>query len=155
MTGKAVFRRRLAQTLPVVAAVAALAVPGASARAASADGQDPWYGYAVSLTRAHMPDPWLGYARALTIANHAGAGQAFGTDTPAPGGGKTSPAPGYRFSADTLAPGGGPAAASGGAGSSFHWSDAGVGAGVTAGTLLALLAGTLLAVRGRARVATG
>jgi hypothetical protein len=151
MARRTTFRTRLAQTLVVVTAVATLAVPVASAGAGTGSGEhDGWYRYAVSPTRASTPNPWLDYVRSLTAD---AAGQTFVADTLAPGGGGGSEPSGYRFVVDTLAPGGGlPAAV--GAGSSFHWSDAGAGAGVAAGVLLVLLGSALLAARRRTRVAT-
>jgi hypothetical protein len=84
-------------------------------------------------------------------------GSAFITDTLG-GNGKPRAAAhvqGYRLITDTLGGNGGPsqiAAASPGA-TSFSWSAAGLGAAGTAGVVLALLGGVLIAGRRRMRVA--
>jgi hypothetical protein len=85
---------------------------------------------------------------AVVVAIAASASSAlaggFITDTLAPGGGKhVAPTQGYRFITDTLAPGGGSASVSVSQASTFSWADAGVGAGIAAGALLALLGGVL------------
>jgi hypothetical protein len=88
-----------------------------------------------------------------TSASSALAG-GFITDTLAPGGGNHgAPAQGYRFITDTLAPGGGPASAGPAITSPFSWADAGIGAGMAAGALLALLGGALLVNRRHVGVA--
>ena len=95
---------------------------------------------------------------AVVVALAASASSAlaggFITDTLAPGGGKpAAPAQGYRFTTDTLAPGGGSATVSAPAASSFSWADAGIGAGMAAGVLLALLGGLLVVNRRNVSVA--
>jgi hypothetical protein len=60
---------------------------------------------------------------------------------------------GYTFITDTLAPGGGPVALTVSAPRAFDWGDAGVGASVTAGSLLLLLGGSVLVQRRRSRLA--
>jgi hypothetical protein len=95
---------------------------------------------------------------AVVVALAASASSAlaggFITDTLAPGGGNhAAPAQGYRFVTDTLAPGGGPAGVSPTVTSPFSWADAGIGAGMAAGTLLALLGGVLVVTRRSVHVA--
>jgi hypothetical protein len=95
---------------------------------------------------------------AVVVALAASASSAlaggFITDTLAPGGGNHgAPAQGYRFITDTLAPGGGPASAGPAITSPFSWADAGIGAGMAAGALLALLGGALLVNRRHVGVA--
>ena len=95
---------------------------------------------------------------AVLVALAASASSAlaggFITDTLAPGGGNHgAPAQGYRFITDTLAPGGGPASAGPAITSPFSWADAGIGAGMAAGALLALLGGALLVNRRHVGVA--
>jgi hypothetical protein len=95
---------------------------------------------------------------AVVVALAASASSAlaggFITDTLAPGGGNHgAPAQGYRFITDTLAPGGGSASAGPTITSPFSWADAGIGAGMAAGALLALLGGALLVNRRHVGVA--
>jgi hypothetical protein len=95
---------------------------------------------------------------AVVVALAASASSAlaggFITDTLAPGGGNHgAPAQGYRFITDTLAPGGGSAGAGPAITSPFSWADAGIGAGMAAGALLALLGGALLVNRRHVGVA--
>jgi hypothetical protein len=95
---------------------------------------------------------------AVIVALAASASSAlaggFITDTLAPGGGNhAAPAQGYRFITDTLAPGGGSASASPVIRSPFSWVDAGIGAGMAAGALLALLGGVLVVNRRSVNVA--
>jgi hypothetical protein len=89
---------------------------------------------------------------AVVVALAASASSAlaggFITDTLAPGGGNHSaPAQSYRFITDTLAPGGGSASVTTASASRFSWADAGIGAGMAAGALLALLGGVLVVNR--------
>jgi hypothetical protein len=92
----------------------------------------------------------LAAVAALTLAGSA-LGDTFITDTLAPGGG--SSAQGYRFITDTLAPGGGSGQVLVRGSNSFSWSDAGVGAAVTAGTILALVGSALIVIRRQGRLA--
>jgi hypothetical protein len=78
-------------------------------------------------------------------------GYRFITDTLAPGG-KAPARQGYRFITDTLAPGGGSHAVVVQGSSNFNWSDAGVGAGVAAGAMLALIGSTLILIRRQGRL---
>jgi hypothetical protein len=83
---------------------------------------------AVAVPAAALADP------PMQPSNH------FITDTLG-GNGKTQPDVGYRFITDTLAPGGGRVVVSVPAVTDFHWSDAGIGAGVAvAGAALAAAA---------------
>jgi hypothetical protein len=90
------------------------------------------------------------------VATLAFAGSALGdtfiTDTLAPGG-KAPALQGYRFVTDTLAPGGGTTEVVVQPSSNFNWSDAGVGAGVAAGTIIVLLGSTLIVTRRPGRLA--
>jgi hypothetical protein len=89
-----------------------------------------------------------GAQAAVAQSTAASASSSFITDTLAPGGGTSAPAQGYRFVTDTLAPGGGTSEVfSTQSSSGFDWSDAGIGAGATAGLMLGLL--------GSARLLTG
>jgi hypothetical protein len=91
---------------------------------------------------------------ALAASASSALAGAFITDTLAPGGGNHgAPAQGYRFITDTLAPGGGSASAGPAITSPFSWADAGIGAGMAAGALLALLGGALLVNRRHVGVA--
>jgi hypothetical protein len=92
----------------------------------------------------------LAAVAALAVSGSALA-DTFVTDTLAPGG-KAPAQQGYRFITDTLAPGGGSQQAVP-AGGSFSWSDAGVGAGVAAGTMLALIGSGLIVIRRQGRLA--
>jgi hypothetical protein len=78
-------------------------------------------------------------------------GSRFVTDTLAPGGG-TAETAGYRFVTDTLAPGGGLVTSSPAA-NGFDWSDAGIGAAITAGLMLILIGATRLLSNRRSAVA--
>jgi hypothetical protein len=92
----------------------------------------------------------------IAVAASASSALAGGfiTDTLAPGGGKhVAPAQGYRFITDTLAPGGGSASVSTASASRFSWADAGIGAGMAAGALLALVGGVLVVSRRSVRIA--
>jgi hypothetical protein len=93
----------------------------------------------------------LAVVAALALAGSA-LGDTFITDTLAPGG-KAPAQQGYRFITDTLAPGGGSGEVVVQGSSNFNWSDAGVGAGVAAGAILALLGSTLIVVRRQGRLA--
>ena len=86
---------------------------------------------------------------ALAFAGSA-LGDTFITDTLAPGG-KAPTQQGHRFITDTLAPGGGSHAVVVQGSSNFNWSDAGVGAGVAAGAMLALIGSTLILIRRQGR----
>jgi hypothetical protein len=95
---------------------------------------------------------------AVVVAVAASASSAlaggFITDTLAPGGGKhVAPAQCYRFITDTLAPGGGSASVSSTTSTPFSWADAGIGAGMAAGALLALIGGVLVVSRRNVRLA--
>jgi len=91
---------------------------------------------------------------ALAASASSALADGFITDTLAPGGGNhVAPAQGYRFITDTLAPGGGAASVSPAIGSPFSWADAGIGAGMAAGALLALLGGVLVVSRRHVDVA--
>ena len=87
---------------------------------------------------------------ALAFAGSA-LGDTFITDTLAPGG-KAPTQQGYRFITDTLAPGGGSSEVVVQGSSSFSWSDAGVGAGVAAGAMLALVGSSLIVIRRQSRL---
>jgi len=87
---------------------------------------------------------------ALAFAGSA-LGDTFITDTLAPGG-KAPAQQGYRFITDTLAPGGGSHEVVVQGSSNFNWSDAGVGAGVAAGAMLALIGSTLILIRRQGRL---
>jgi hypothetical protein len=89
---------------------------------------------------------------ALALAGSA-LGDTFITDTLAPGGGSSSQPQGYRFITDTLAPGGGSSEVVVQGSNGFSWSDAGVGAGVAAGAILALIGSTLILIRRQGRLA--
>ena len=119
------------RSVVAVAAAALLTAPAALAGGTSQYGpHDTWYAYATS--RSMQPDTWLGYAVALTSRerNEQPTGLSFTTDTLAPGGGNTISSPSV----------------------GFDWGDAGIGAGVTLGTLLiASVAGVAL-VRRRGRL---
>lgn len=91
----------------------------------------------------------------VAIAALALAGPALGdviTDSLAPGS-HVPAAQGYRFITDTLAPGGGSSQVVVQGSSNFSWSDAGVGAGVAAGAILALLGSGLIVIRRQGRLA--
>jgi hypothetical protein len=91
-------------------------------------------------------------AAPAALAGGTPQGYTFITDTLAPGGGHATQPQGYTFITDTLAPGGGPVRVVTPS-PSFSWPDAGVGAGVSFGSMLALLGGTLLVARRRGRLA--
>ena len=86
-------------------------------------------------------------------ASKASQGTTFITDTLAPGGGHAAPSQGYRFITDTLAPGGGVPTLAPASAASFDWADAGIGAGVAGGLLLALIGAVLLLTRRAVHVA--
>jgi hypothetical protein len=91
---------------------------------------------------------------AVAVSATSAVAGGFITDTLAPGGGNHSaPTQGYRFITDTLAPGGGSASVSPAISSPFSWADAGLGAGMAAGALLALLGGVLVVNRRNVSVA--
>lgn len=94
----------------------------------------------------------LALATAVLMLSFAGPalGDRFITDTLAPGGTPQAP---VHFVTDTLAPGGGSSPAQVERVQSFSWSDAGVGAGIGAGVLLALMGSTLVVVHRRDRLA--
>jgi hypothetical protein len=117
-------------TLAVLAVAASIGASTAVAQATSYGPHDPWFAYAVSYGTPTSPT--------------------FITDTRAPGGGTSAPVQGYRFTTDTLAPGGGSSVASTPSATGFDWGDAGIGAGVTTGVMLALL-GTARLLAGRRR----
>jgi hypothetical protein len=145
----------LSSWIGVFAAVAAFAAASAVAGPGARSTPDPWLGYAQSLTQsaASAPDA---LARFITdtLGGNGGVIQAqgyrFTTDTLATGGSSAQPES-YRFTTDTLAPGGGMQAATPVAG--FDWSDAGIGAIASAGSLLILLGGAFVLLHGRRRLA--
>lgn len=98
--------------------------------------------------------PLIAVVIALAASASSALAGGFITDTLAPGGGNhAAPAQGYRLITDTLAPGGGAAGVSPTVTSPFSWADAGIGAGMAAGALLALLGGVLVVSRRRVDVA--
>ena len=113
---------RIAKGIAVVAAVAAIFVPTASATQIITD--------------------------TLAPGGTSTSGSHFITDTLAPGG-NAVPAAGYRFITDTLAPGGGAGRVAVVPSSGFSWADAGIGAFVTCGLMLLALMGRQLAARRR------
>jgi hypothetical protein len=119
---------RLYRTIAVAAFVIALTAPAALAGPK----------YSVNY-------PWFNYT------SSAGDSTRFVTDTLAPGGGAAETA-GYRFVTDTLAPGGGLVTSSPAA-NGFDWSDAGIGAAITAGLMLILIGATRLLSNRRSAVA--
>jgi hypothetical protein len=119
---------RLYRTIAVAAFVIALTAPAALAGPK----------YSVNY-------PWFNYTTS------AGDSTRFVTDTLAPGGG-TAETAGYRFVTDTLAPGGGLVTSSPAA-NGFDWSDAGIGAAITAGLMLILIGATRLLSNRRSAVA--
>ncbi len=119
---------RLYRTIAVAAFVIALTAPAALAGPK----------YSVNY-------PWFNYTTS------AGDSTRFVTDTLAPGGG-TAETTGYRFVTDTLAPGGGLVTSSPAA-NGFDWSDAGIGAAITAGLMLILIGATRLLSNRRSAVA--
>jgi hypothetical protein len=145
----------LSSWIGLFAVVAAFASTSAFASPGAGSTPDPWLGYAQSLTQraANTPDA---LARFITdtLGGNGGVIQAqgyrFTTDTLATGGGSAQPE-GYRFTTDTLAPGGGIQVAAPTVG--FDWSDAGVGAVASAGSLLILLGGAFVLLQGRRRLA--
>jgi len=94
---------------------------------------------------------------ALATAGTASADR-FIPDTLAPGGptgGHSWSTQAYQFVTDTLAPGGGPEVAPAASSSnSFSWSDAGIGAAATAGTLFVVLGVALVVMRRQTRFAS-
>jgi hypothetical protein len=122
------FRTKL--TLAVLAVAASIGASTAVAQATSYGPHDPWF--------------------ASVVASSTDASPSFTTDTLAPGGGASAPVQGYRFTTDTLAPGGGSSVTSTPSASGFDWGDAGIGAGVAAGVMLALL-GSARLLAGRRR----
>jgi hypothetical protein len=86
----------------------------------------------------------------LAPGGPSGPSYRFVTDTLALGGGSASES--TRFITDTLAPGGGRIATTPTV-DDFDWSDAGIGAGASAGLLLVLLGGTRVLLRRRVAVA--
>ena len=95
----------------------------------------------------------LVFAVAAPVSSALAGG--FITDTLAPGGGnhRAAPARGYRIITDTLAPGGGMTTVTSARVPTFNWADAGIGAGIAAGALLALLGGVLVVGRRHLRIA--
>ena len=102
-----------------------------------------------------------GLAAVTTIGGQTAIAQAksgsasvrpFITDTLAPGGSSSVLPQGFRFITDTLAPGGGTSEVEASRASGFDWGDAGIGAGVMAGLMLALQ-GSRRVAQGRGAVA--
>src|SRR6266545_3379682 len=138
---------RLYRTIAVAAFVIALTAPAALAGPKYSVNY-PWFNYTTSAADS---------TRFVTDTLAPGGGTAetadprFVTDTLAPGGG-TAETPGYRFISDTLAPGGGLVTSSPAA-NGFDWSDAGIGAAITAGLMLILIGATRLLSNRRSAVA--
>lgn len=146
MFGKHNTLTRLSSGIAIAASLAVIAVPSALATTSSRSFSTDTLGGNGSPKAA--PDAIGRY-----VGSHATPqGKAFAWDTLGANGQPVRPAVFYSHRQSTPAPPTREAAVSSAGGSGFSWGDAGIGAGLAAGVLLLLLAGTRLRTNRRGAI---
>ena len=143
MFGKHHTLKHLSVGIAAAASIAVVAVPSALA------ARDTWYRNAVSQASVRPSVPFTtdtlgGNGQVTQVRGYNPQAYVYGGASPA-----VSKAIQARGFGRTASP---PVVASVSSGTSFHWDDAGIGAGIAAGLLLLLLAGTRLRMHKRSAI---